>query len=65
MDFGQLESASGGEPEIHEALLKMWADREHWSASLRWQVEAIHWMPYKRIQRIAAFLERPFGVQRR
>ena len=62
---GQLESASGGDPEIHEALLKMWADRERWSASLRWQVEAIHWLPYKRLQRIAAFLERPFAVQRR
>jgi len=55
----QLESASGGDPAILDALLKMWADREHWSASLRWQVEAIHWMPYERIQRIAAFLERP------
>ena len=31
----QLESASGGDPEIFEALLKMWSDREHWSASLR------------------------------
>jgi MerR family transcriptional regulator, thiopeptide resistance regulator len=55
----QLESASGGDAEIHEALLKMWADREHWSAALRWQVEAIHWMPYARIQRVAEFLERP------
>jgi DNA-binding transcriptional MerR regulator len=52
----QLESASGGDPEILEALLKMWADREHWSASLRWQVEAIHWMPYDRIQKVADFL---------
>ena len=52
----QLQSASGGDPDIHEGLLKMWADREHWSASLRWQVEAIHWMPYDRIQRVAAFL---------
>ena len=41
----QLASASGGDPEIHAALLKMWADRDRWSASLRWQVEAIHWMP--------------------
>jgi DNA-binding transcriptional MerR regulator len=53
----QLESASGGDPEILEAWLTMWADREHWSASLRWQVEAIHWMPFKRVQRIAAFLD--------
>ena len=38
-------------------LLKMWADRDHWSASLRWQVEAIHWMPFGRIQRVADFLD--------
>jgi DNA-binding transcriptional MerR regulator len=54
----QLESASGGDPEIGDALVKMWADREHWSATLRWQVEAIHWMPYDRLQKVAAFLER-------
>jgi MerR family transcriptional regulator, thiopeptide resistance regulator len=52
----QLEAASGGDVEIHEALLKLWADREHWSASLRWQIEAIHWMPYDRISRVADFL---------
>jgi hypothetical protein len=52
----QLESASGGDREIREALLTMWADREHWSASLRWQVEAIHWMPYERVQKVADFL---------
>jgi MerR family transcriptional regulator, thiopeptide resistance regulator len=55
----QLESTGGGDADIHEALLKMWADREHWSASLRWQIEAIHWMPYGRLQRIATFLEGP------
>jgi MerR family transcriptional regulator, thiopeptide resistance regulator len=53
----QLESASGGDPEIHASLLKMWADRDRWSASLRWQVEAIHWMPSERIHRVAEFLE--------
>lgn len=52
----QLESASGGDPVIRDALLKMWADRDHWSATLRWQVEAIHWMPYERLQRVATFL---------
>jgi DNA-binding transcriptional MerR regulator len=53
----QLQGGSDGDPEVHDALLKMWADREHWSASLRWQVEAIHWMPYDRILRIAEFLD--------
>ena len=59
----QLESASGGDFEIHDALLRMWADREHWSASLRWQVEAIHFMPYERIQRVADFLDRTAGIE--
>ena len=59
----QLESASSGDPEIHASLLKMWADRENWSASLRWQVEAIHFMPYDRIKRVADFLDRMPVVQ--
>ena len=57
----QLESASGGDADIRQALLQMWADREHWSATLRWQVEAIHWMPYERVQRVADFLARPLA----
>jgi len=61
----QLESASGGNPEIHASLLKMWADRDHWSASLRWQVEAIHWMPYERIVRVADFLDNAVVAARR
>jgi MerR family transcriptional regulator, thiopeptide resistance regulator len=60
----QLESASGGDPEIHASLLKMWADRDRWSACLRWQVEAIHWMPYERIQRVAEFLENAAATHR-
>jgi DNA-binding transcriptional MerR regulator len=54
----QLEGGSSGDPEIYDALLKMWADREHWSASLRWQIEAIYWMPYERVRRVADFLDR-------
>ena len=54
----QLAAASGGDPEVHGGLLKMWADRERWSASLRWQIEAIHWMTYERINRVAEFLDR-------
>jgi DNA-binding transcriptional MerR regulator len=60
----QLESASGGDAEIHACLLKMWADRERWSASLRWQVEAIHFMPYERIRRVADFLDNAIAVRR-
>jgi hypothetical protein len=59
----QLASASGGDPEVHAGLLKMWADRDHWSASLRWQVEAIHWMPYERIRKVADFLDRTAVVR--
>lgn len=53
----QLRGGSDGDPEVHDALSKMWADREHWSASLRWQAEAIHMMPFDRIERVADFLE--------
>jgi DNA-binding transcriptional MerR regulator len=59
----QLDSASSGDPDVYESLLKMWADRDHWSASLRWQVEAIHCMPYERIQRVADFLDRTAVVR--
>jgi hypothetical protein len=36
----------------------MWADRERWSASLRWQMEAFHMMPFDRIHRVAEFFDR-------
>jgi hypothetical protein len=61
----QLESASGGDPDVHDALLKMWADRDHWSASLKWQVEAIHWMPFARIERVAEFLDTTASARKR
>ena len=61
----QLASASGGDPEVHDSLLKMWADRYHWSASLKWQIEAIHWMPFARIKRVADFMDASAFVQAR
>jgi DNA-binding transcriptional MerR regulator len=59
----QLEGGSGGDPEVHDALLKMWADRDRWSASLRWQIETIHCMTYERIQRVADFLDRAAAIR--
>jgi DNA-binding transcriptional MerR regulator len=61
----QLRNASGGDPEILASLLKMWADRDHWSASLKWQIEAIHWMPFARIKRVADFLDGAAVAMRR
>jgi hypothetical protein len=54
----ELDASGGTDPDVREGLHRMWADRERWSASLRWQMEAFHMMPYARIARVADFLNR-------
>ena len=31
-------------PEVTSGLIRMWEDRAHWSATLRWQIEALYGM---------------------
>ena len=54
----QLDASGGSDPEVREGLRRMWAERERWSASLRWQMEAFHMMTFDRIQRVADFFDR-------
>jgi uncharacterized damage-inducible protein DinB len=54
----QLDSASGGDPEIKTALLRGWTNRRHWPPSVRWRVEALHMMSFDRFERAADFLDR-------
>jgi DNA-binding transcriptional MerR regulator len=54
----QLDASGASDPDVREGLRRMWAERERWSASLRWQMEAFHMMPFDRIQRVADFLDR-------
>jgi uncharacterized damage-inducible protein DinB len=54
----QQDEASGGDSEIKEALLQGWANRGHWPASMRWQVEGLHMMAFERFEKAADFLDR-------
>lgn len=54
----QREEFSGGDSEIKAALLRSWAHRRHWPASVRWQVEGLHMMSFERFEKAADFLER-------
>ena len=48
---------AGGDSEVEAGLAKMWADRRHWSASLRHQIEALHMMGSERFERAADFID--------
>jgi len=37
--MAQLEDTSTGDPGVKAGLMKQWADRQHWTATLRWQIE--------------------------
>ena len=54
----QEDEFSGGDPEIKAAKLHGWAERQHWPASVRWQVEALHLMSFERFEKAADFLDR-------
>ena len=53
----QLEIATGGDPEIREAMLTGWSQRKYWPESQRWRVERLHMLSYERFERAAAFLD--------
>jgi hypothetical protein len=53
----ELDASGGADPDVRAGLCRMWAERERWSPSLRWQMEAFHMMPFERIQRVADFLD--------
>jgi DNA-binding transcriptional MerR regulator len=53
-----LEDESSGDPEIKAGLVKAWADRQNWSATLRWCTEAIFMMTGERFDKAADFIDR-------
>jgi uncharacterized damage-inducible protein DinB len=59
----QLDEASGGDAEIRAALLYGWSQRGHWPPSMRWRVEALHMMDFKRFEKAADFLDRAASSQ--
>jgi DNA-binding transcriptional MerR regulator len=60
----QIETASGGDPEIRLGLLAGWARRRKWPPSIRWQVEALHMMSFERFEKAADFLELAVAASR-
>jgi hypothetical protein len=55
--MAQLDEASAGDPEVKAGLLNSWADRQNWSAILRWNMEGMVMMNTERFDRAADFLD--------
>jgi len=54
----QQNEVSGGDEEIKTMLLKGWSNRKNWPPSMRWRVEAMHFMSFERFEKAADFLDR-------
>ncbi|HEV3333149.1 MAG TPA: MerR family transcriptional regulator [Bryobacteraceae bacterium] len=53
----QLDEASAGDPDVKAGLMKSWADRRNWSATVRWREEGISMMTTERFEKAADFLD--------
>ena len=53
-----VDSACGGDPEIKAGVIRAWADRLNWTATLRWQMEAVYGARSERFDKAAAFIDR-------
>lgn len=58
-----VDEASGADPEVKAGLIKMWADRHHWSSTLRWQIEGLHMMGSERFEKAADFIHAAVAVR--
>jgi MerR family transcriptional regulator, thiopeptide resistance regulator len=56
-----LRVASGGDPEILEGMLNMWADRPSWSSLVRYSAEGMSMMAGERFDRVMDFLDAARG----
>jgi DNA-binding transcriptional MerR regulator len=60
--LAQLDTESGGEPELKAGLLRSWQDRRNWSVVVRWYMEGMTMMDSEHFDRAADFLEQAYGV---
>jgi DNA-binding transcriptional MerR regulator len=60
--MAQVDETTGGDPEVQAGLLRTWAGRRNWPATLRWQMEGVYGMTAERFDRAADFLERALGA---
>ena len=55
---GLLDADCDGDASVRAGLVRCWADRPNWSATVRWMEEGVHMMSGERFQRVADFLDR-------
>lgn len=53
-----LDAASGGDPAVKVGLMKTWADRRNWRATLRWVEEGLCMISGEQFDAAADFLDR-------
>jgi hypothetical protein len=53
----QMDDRSGGNPGVKAGLMKLWADRPHWRATLRWQMVGLSLMSDERFDTAADFID--------
>jgi len=54
----QMDATSGGNPGVRAGLMKAWADRRNWPATLRWLEEGLCMMTYERFEKAADFIDK-------
>jgi DNA-binding transcriptional MerR regulator len=60
--IAQMEDESFGDAEIKAGLIKAWADRQNWSATLRWQAEASYMTTAERFDKAADFIDKALAA---
>lgn len=60
--IAQLEDESSGDAEIKAGLVKAWADRQNWPATVRWYMEGIFMMTGERFDKAADFIDRTIAA---
>jgi DNA-binding transcriptional MerR regulator len=53
-----LDSASGGDQGVKAGLMKMWADRQNWTATVRWMEEGISMVTGERFDTASDFIDK-------
>jgi hypothetical protein len=61
----QMDDASSGDPEVKAGLMKVWANRHHWPATLQWQMEGLHMLSHERFEQAATFLDAAIAAEAR
>lgn len=56
--MAQMDAVSGGDPDVKAGLMKAWADRRNWPATLRWLEEGLSRMASDQFDKSADFIDK-------